>query len=144
MVLLIQNMNIIKKIKELNLPKDQYIVVGSGILDMLGIRKSNDIDIAVTKDLFDKMRKTDEWEEVEKYNKIFLKKEGFDIIPQLDWENYTTTTEEAISSALIIEGIPFMNLNELIKFKTALGREKDFKDIELIKEYSTKKLEKRP
>ncbi|ETB64164.1 TPA: hypothetical protein DIC38_00400 [Candidatus Nomurabacteria bacterium] len=137
-------MNIIKKIKELNLPKDQYIVVGSGILDMLGIRKSNDIDIAVTKDLFDKMRKTDEWEEVEKYNKIFLKKEGFDIIPQLDWENYTTTTEEAISSALIIEGIPFMNLNELIKFKTALGREKDFKDIELIKEYSTKKLEKRP
>ena len=28
-----------------------------------------------------------------------------------------------------------MNLNELIKFKTALGREKDFKDIELIKRY---------
>lgn len=28
-----------------------------------------------------------------------------------------------------------MNLYELIKFKTALGREKDLKDIELIKKY---------
>ena len=95
-------MNIIQKIKELNLPSTQYIIVASSVLDVLGIRKASDIDIAVTKDLFNKMRKTGEWEEVEKYNKIFLKKEGFDIIPQLDWENYTTTTEEAISNALII------------------------------------------
>lgn len=137
-------MNIIEKIKELNLPSGQYVIVASSVLDVLGIRKAQDIDIAVTKNLFQKMRQTGEWKEIEKYDKIFLEKEGFDIIPQLDWENYTTTTEEAISSALVIEGIPFMNLNELIKFKTALGREKDFKDIELIKEYSAKKLEKRP
>ena len=136
-------MNIIQKIKELNLPSTQYIIVASSVLDVLGIRKASDIDIAVTKDLFNKMRKTGEWEEVEKYNKIFLKKEGFDIIPQLDWENYTTTTEEAISNALIIEDIPFMNLNELIKFKTALGREKDFRDIKLINEYLNNKTEER-
>jgi 8-oxo-dGTP diphosphatase len=135
-------MNIIQKIKELNFPKDQYVVVASSILDVLGIRKALDLDIAVTKDLFKKLRETGEWEEVEKYNKIFLKKEGFDIIPQLNWENYSTTTKEAISSALMIEDIPFMNLDELIKFKTALGREKDFKDIELIKEYLNK-VEKR-
>lgn len=41
--------------------------------------------------------------------------------------------EEIISSATLIDGIPFMNLDELIKFKIALGREKDFEDIELIK-----------
>jgi len=128
-------MNIIKKIKELNLPFGQYVIVSSGVLDVLGIRTASDIDIAVTKDLFNKMRETGEWEEVIKYNKIFLKREGFDIIPQLNWEKYNTTTEEAISSALIIEDIPFMNLDELINFKTALGREKDFKDIELIKNY---------
>ena len=135
-------MNIIKKIKELNLPSNQYVIVASSVLDVLGIRKASDIDIAVTKNLFQKMRETGEWGEIEKYNKIFLEKEGFDIIPQLDWEDYTTTTEEAISSALVIEGIPFMNLNELIKFKMALGREKDFKDIELINEYLNNKTEK--
>lgn len=138
-------MNIIQKIKELNFPKDQYIVVGSGILDVLGIRKSDDIDIAVTKDLHQKLRQTGEWEEHERYDRIrvFLKKDVYEIIPQLNWENYNTTTEEAISSALVIEDIPFMNLEELIKFKTALGREKDFKDIELINEYLNNKTEKR-
>jgi len=127
--------NIIQKIKELNLPQDKYVVVGSGILDVLGIRKAGDIDIAVTSDLHQKLRETGKWNEEQKYGKIYLKKDVFEIIPQLNWDKYETTTEEAIASALIIDGIPFMNLDELIKFKTALGREKDFKDIELIKKY---------
>jgi len=130
-------MNIIKKIKELNFPPNQYVVVGSGILDVLGIREASDIDIAVTNDLHQKLRETGEWKEYERYDRIrvFLKKDVYEIIPQLDWESYNTTTEEAISSAVIVEDIPFMNLDELIKFKTALGREKDFKDIKLIKNY---------
>lgn len=138
-------MNIIQKIKELNFPQNQYVVVGSGILDALGIRQANDIDIAVTEDLHQKLRKSGEWEEHERYDRIrvFLKKDIYEIIPQLNWENYNTTTEEAISSALMIEEIPFMNLEELIKFKTALGREKDFKDIELIKKYQEGKTNKR-
>jgi len=131
-------MNIINKVKALNLPFGEYVVAGAGILEALNIRETNDVDVAVTKDLHKKLRETGEWEEEEKYGKIFLKKEKVDVIPQLDWEEYKTTTEEAISSATVIEGIPFMNLEELIKFKTALAREKDFKDIELIKEYLNK------
>ena len=131
--------NIIEKIKELNFPPDKYVIMGSGTLDVLGIRPASDIDIAVTKDLHEKLRKTGEWKEVEMYGKIFLEKGDIDIIPQLDWEAYKTTTEEAISSAILVEGIPFMNLDELCKFKTAMGGEKDFKDIELIKKYQENK-----
>jgi hypothetical protein len=128
-------MNIINKLKELNLPNGEYVVTGAGIMEALGIRDSNDIDIAVTKDLFDELQSTGEWQEVEMYGKIFLKKEGVDVIPTLNWDKYPTTTEEAIASAVIIEGFPFMNLDELCKFKTALGREKDLRDIELIRKY---------
>lgn len=131
-------MNIINKIKELNLPEGEYVVVGSGIMDVLGIRKASDIDIAVTPDLHNKLRKIGEWKEEERHGLIFLKKDVFEIIPQLEWENYSTTTKEAISSSLTIEGISFMNLDELCKFKKALGREKDYKDIELIKKYQNK------
>ena len=53
----------------------------------------------------------------------------------LTWEAYSTSTQEAIDSATVIGGIPFMNLEELKKFKTALGREKDFRDIQLIEAY---------
>lgn len=135
-------MNIIKKIKELNLPNDQYVIIGSGTMDVLGIREAQDIDISVTKELFNKIKESGEWEEYEKYGKSFLKKDVFDINQQLDWESYNTTTTKANKSALFMEDIPFMNLDELIKFKTAMGREKDFKDIELIKIYLNK-LEKR-
>lgn len=128
-------MDIIQKIKELNLPKGQYVVIGSGVMDILGIRRANDIDLSVTKELHQKLRKTGEWEEFENYGKIFLKKDVFEINGELNWDKYKTTTEEAIKTAFSIDGIPFMNIEELLKFKMASGREKDFKDIELIKEY---------
>ncbi len=35
-----QAMNIIRKTKELNLPPNKYIVIGSGLLDILGIRSA--------------------------------------------------------------------------------------------------------
>ena len=61
-----------------------------------------------------------------------------DIIPRLSWSEYSTSSGEAIASAMIIDGIYFMNLKELKKFKKALGREKDFADIKLIDEYLKK------
>ena len=82
-----------------------------------------------------KLRETGEWQEEEKYGKIFLKKDVFEINPELSWEEYDTTIEKAISSALVIDGINFMNLEELYKFKKALGRDKDLRDIILIKNY---------
>lgn len=127
--------SIIEKIKDLNLPPDQYVVIGSGTLAALGIRQASDIDMSVLPELHRKLRKSGEWREEERYGKVFLKKDDFEVNPGLSWEGYKTTTEEAIKSALIIDGIPFLNLEELKKFKTALGREKDLKDIKLIDDY---------
>ncbi|MFZ3043817.1 MAG: hypothetical protein WA058_01775 [Minisyncoccia bacterium] len=131
-------MNIIDKAKELNLPAGEYVIVGSGPLDALGIRTAGDLDIAVTPKLFVQLQATGEWEEEERYGKLFLMREGIDIIPQLSWEAYPTTTAEAIASAMILDGIYLMNLEELKKFKTAMGREKDFADIARIDAYLAK------
>ncbi len=128
-------MDVIAEVKKLDLPLGQYVVVGSGIMAQLGLREANDVDIAVTPNLHTTLRTSGGWEEEERYGKIFLKKETVDIIPRLDWESYSTTTEEAIASAIIIDGVPFMNLTELLKFKRALGRAKDLSDIALIEEY---------
>ena len=131
--------NIFEKLKELNLPIGKYVVVSSGTLDALGIRPASDIDIAVTKDLHQELKNTKEWKEHELYGKIFLTKDIFTIIPQLDWDKYETTTEEAIDSAQVINSFPFMNLEELLKFKKAMGREKDVKDIKLLEGMLNKK-----
>ena len=128
-------MNIITKVKKLDLPLGQYVVIGSGIMAQRGLRAAKDVDIAVTPDLYATLRASSQWEEEERYGKIFLKKEAVEINPRLDWESYSTTAEAAIASATIIDGVPFMNLNELVKFKRGLGRAKDLADIVIIEAY---------
>ncbi len=128
-------MAITDRVKELNLPFGKYIVIGSGILDALGLRTANDIDIAVLPELYEQLRATGEWEEEERYGKIFLMKEGVEINPRLEWEDFPTTTRQAIGSALVVDSIAFLNLEELKKFKRALGRQKDYNDIALIDRY---------
>ncbi len=127
--------DIFSRIKALDLPFGKYVVVSSGTLEALGIRSARDLDIAVTDKLFEKLRADGGWTEEERYGKLFLSKPGIDIIRQLSWDAYPTTNEEAIASAFVIDGIPFMNLDELKQFKRALGREKDFADIKLIEAY---------
>ncbi len=131
-------MNIFKKLKELNFPLGEYVLVGSGPLAARGIREASDLDIAVTDKLWRQLFDSGHYKTEERYGRLFLAEknsEDVDIIKQLDWEDYPTTVEEAIKSADIIQGFPFLNISETIKFKTALGREKDFRDIEMLKDY---------
>lgn len=116
--------NIIEKIKSLNLPENKYVVIGSGTLAALGIRDANDIDISVTHELLNQLNDVKDWKE-----------KGVDIQAELLNGNYSVSTEELIKSAIIIDGIRFMNLDELIRFKKAMGRDKDLQDIELINTY---------
>jgi len=43
-----------------------------------------------------------------------------------------------IKEADVIDGIRYVNLETMIKYKKKMGREKDFKDIKLIKNYLKK------
>jgi hypothetical protein len=64
-----------------------------------------------------------------------LKKDDIDILPNLMFGNYIGDTKKLIKTADIINGFPFIKLQEFIKFKKQLGRQKDFEDIELMKNY---------
>ncbi|OGZ73116.1 MAG: hypothetical protein A2908_01130 [Candidatus Staskawiczbacteria bacterium RIFCSPLOWO2_01_FULL_38_12b] len=128
-------MNIFERVKSLHFPTGEYVVIGAGILEVLGIRDTRDVDVIVSPELFKKLKESKVYTEEIRWGKLFLVGEKIDIGSKLDWENYSTLIEEAISTATIINEVPFLNLQETIKFKKAMGREKDFKDIELIKEY---------
>ena len=131
-------MNIFKKLQELNFPLGEYVLVGSGPLAARGLREASDLDIAVTDKLWQQLITSGKYKIEERYGRLFLAEynsEDVDIIKQLDWDDYPTTVTEAIKTADIINGYPFLNIAETIKFKTALGREKDFKDIKLLEDY---------
>lgn len=131
-------MDIFKKLKELNFPIGEYVVVGSGILAALGIREARDLDIAVSDKLLNDLLNNPIYKKETRYNKLFLITDDVEIITQLNWEDYTTKKEDAIKTAKIINEYPFLNIEETIKFKNALGREKDFNDIKALKAYLKK------
>lgn len=131
-------MDIFKKLKELDLPIGEYVVIGSGILAALNLREANDLDIAVSDKLFKELQSKPEFKTRIKYGKFFLHLDDVEIISKLNWEHYPTTINEAINSALMINGFPFLNIEETIKFKRAMGRKKDFKDIELLENFKNR------
>ena len=115
-------MDIIEKIKNLDFPSGQYVVVGGGILVALGLREARDIDVAVTPNLLNKLRETGKWKEETRWGKLCLIGDKVEIVSQLNWEDYSTTTEEAIKTATVIDSVPFLNINETILFKKAIAR----------------------
>ncbi|MFA6446554.1 MAG: hypothetical protein WCW14_04900 [Candidatus Paceibacterota bacterium] len=129
-------LNIINEIRKLNLPIGKYSVVGGGALASRGIRESDDVDLIVTEDLY-KQLKNDGWEEKEKHpNHFHIYKDNAEAAKNfLHVEGCQLTTDGVIKNSDIIDGVPFMSLNDLIELKQTMGREKDLKDIELINNY---------
>lgn len=131
-------MDIFKKLAELNFPLGEYVLVGSGPLAARGIREANDLDVAVTPKLFKQLLNSKRYQEVEVNGKLVSETDKVEIISKLEWAAYPTSVQEAIKTADIINGYPFLNIVETVKFKKALGREKDFRDLELLTEYQRK------
>ena len=134
-------MDIFKKLKELNFPKGEYVVAG-GAMAAHGIREAHDLDILVTPKLYEHLLNNG-WvkcvcKQCTKVNRFMLKKEDVDILPDYTFGNYIGDVDWLIKNADMIQGYPFINLVEFMKFKKELGRPKDIKDIELIKEYLKK------
>jgi hypothetical protein len=126
---------IIEKVKQLNLPKNSYIVFGSCPLALAKLRDANDIDMLVSESVFKKL-------EHEGWSTIYkgpadkpLSKGDFEIHMKWDFSSYKPTLEHLLASADYKDGIPFASLKEVRKWKLASGRPKDIDDINLIDAY---------
>jgi hypothetical protein len=130
-------MEIVKEVKSLELPDGQYVVFGSGPMQVHGIRESDDIDILVLPELY-KSLKQQGWPEKRwkpPYPSDYLYKGNFQIVYNWNYGEYNPDPEQLIEQSEIIQGIPFARLEEVLRWKRVLGREKDQRDIKLIEEY---------
>lgn len=131
--------DIISKIKKLNLPDGHYMVMGSAILQILGIRQAQDIDLLVSPELFVELKEKRGWHIHPKYPTSLDNAEKTAGAKQsLDFMRQNYTLKGALPTAYWCEGIPFENLEMLVDAKTQLGREKDLIDIKLIQDYLLK------
>lgn len=132
--------DIFEEIKKLNFPPDHFIVVGSGIMAVKGIRDAYDLDIVVSQELFDKCKsegwELKPWTRSGRIGKDWLKGDIADLMieSQLGDEDYNL--EKLKEEGELINGIWFLSLDQLIKFKRNYGRPKDFDDIALMEKYT--------
>jgi hypothetical protein len=130
---------LIAKIRALQLPDGQYMVCGSAILEILGIRKAEDIDLLVSPELFAELEQKRGWARNEKYHTTLENSDrGAGAKQTLDFMKENYTLAELLPKAYVWEGIPIMSLETLREAKVQLGREKDFRDIQLIEAYLSK------
>ena len=120
------------RIRSLKLAPKEYVVIGGAVLEILGIRETNDVDLVVSKAAYDRLRTKHHWKEyVWDDGKRILSKNGYKIMEQ--WMG--RSLRDLKKTALVIDGIPLMGLEDLVECKSQLGRKKDLKDIQRIKDF---------
>ncbi len=125
-------MNFIQRVKELNLPLDQLVVICSGLLDAYGLRMADDIDLVVSDELYEKLKQAGGYRELTMHDELYLLSDKLEIWktwgPQYDYETIKSTS-------VMIDGVSFINPDLLIIKKRQLGRDKDLADIKLLEKY---------
>lgn len=121
----------VDRIRALHLSPDEYMVIGGAVLDFLGIRETNDVDLVVSKETYKRLSKNNWKEYIQDDGKKILSRSGYKIM--LHWMGKDLADLQ--KSSVEINGIPLMGLNDLVECKTQLGRKKDLKDIASIIAY---------
>ena len=129
-------MHLLQKVKGCSLPEGQYAVFGSGLLEVYGLRAANDIDIAVTPQLLKQLAKTGAWQVCCKRDITYLAKDDIELYD--DWnigQGYNPPVQKLIEEATIIQGVPFVNIHEVLKLKRHMNRPKDQADVRLLEQF---------
>lgn len=119
------------KLTSLGISSTEPIIVGSSILDILGIRPSNDVDVLISKETFCKI--ADHGHEILQRPDGSEKIEVDDIELMYDW--YGKKVSDVAIKTTVIDGIKFMSIEEVRRWKALLDRGKDQADILLIDKY---------
>lgn len=122
-------MNPINYLKEVNLPPEQYLVVGSALLAVKEIRPLNDIDLLVSPELFSELITKRGWEfdEVNINNTVIDRASSGIIEAFISFRGLDLFEWKENAAIEIIDGISFLALDEVLEIKKQWKRPKDQK-----------------
>ncbi len=133
-------MDIKNKLRELGLNPDNSVVIGSGILNALNIRESEDIDIVVSIDKYESLGRDSRFKKKENHGREVLADDIFEIgtswtVLDKDWK-----FDDFLDYSDVIDGVRYNTLQFLLDVKRrwiADGdiRQKDIDDVKLMENY---------
>lgn len=134
--------NFQKKLLKLSLTPNNSVVIGSGILNALKIRESHDIDVTVTKQMYEHFKQESNFKVVNLFGTEFLQNEDYEI--GTEWNvgdiNRVYSYEELYINSIVIDNVRYISLEFILEIKklwikSKNVRKKDIKDIQLIENY---------
>ncbi len=133
-------MGIKSKLNELGLNQENAIVIGSGILDALGIRDSKDIDVVVTEDKYNKLSESDRFRKEQNHGCEVLTDDLFEIRTIWNVVGKTWRFNDLLSHSMIINGVRYITIEFLLDVKRCWlkdrdVRKKDVDDVRLMENY---------
>lgn len=128
------------KFRELDFPLGEYAIVSGGPLAVRGIKKTGDVDVIVSDKLWGKLKSEYPIKNIEGANAQIIKiADDVDVLSFRESPDEggsgNPTNNEQIKNAEVIDGLSFQSLRDSLWFKFHSDREKDKKDIELVKQY---------
>jgi hypothetical protein len=137
-------MNFVEELKKLGLNSSNSVVIGSGILNELGIRQSKDIDLVVDQKAFDRLSKNPKFTKKLLNGNSLLVDDIFEIMTHdcILGKNYSLS--DFMPRSTVLNNVRYIKLEFLLKIKESwvadgTVRPKDLTDIKLIKENLTNK-----
>lgn len=128
--------NVTDRVDSLNLPSDDYVVVGGAVMEVLNLRESNDIDIVVSNNLYEAYSSKKDWHEYPLITgKMVLTKDGVNLMRS--WMGNTLGMIKR-RDTFKKNGILFMSTKQLIEYKLRLGRRKDQSDVALLRSWQSR------
>lgn len=127
-------MTIIERVKSLDFPLDELVVIGSGLLDALGLRMAHDIDLAVSPRLFAELKAEGNYTWSVTRGEEVLEGEGIEI-----WQSWGMDDglqyDALKKSGVMIDGVRFCHPSIVIEHKRIRASKKDQTDIQLLEAY---------
>jgi hypothetical protein len=128
------NQTLFLKVRALNLPLGKYALFGSAPLGVRNLRDCHDIDIIMTEDTWNEYQNKTGWTtRTRPSGDNYLEWEDIELCK--NWWPGTWNIQQLIDNAEIIDGLPFVRLEDVIRWKRSRGREKDSKDIVIIENF---------
>lgn len=128
-------MTIFERARKFALPAGEYALFGSALLDVWGIRPAADLDLIVTPELFAKLE-ADGWKAwVTQMGHPILTRDDADATTYQEHDpriGYNPDRARLIREAVLIEGVPFVRIEEVIACKRDYDRPKDRDDLAAI------------
>ncbi|MCC6316554.1 MAG: hypothetical protein IT361_02595 [Gemmatimonadaceae bacterium] len=125
--------DIVTELRQLVLPRMHFVVVGGAAMTLRDLRETDDIDLVVSRELFQSLEREGWAPGARPDGKPALGRGHVEACLDLSCGEFERTSEWLRTHADTLHGLPVVDLLTLVACKSARGQPKDVADVALIR-----------